>query len=223
MNPHQLAGFCGLLFAVLSCGQDTNGNKGGKATTQQDVKGLISAVEQMQSTRPPTRPPARARTLPSGRKSFGGINVAEPDGWQSATPSSSMRVAEYHMAGAKPQDKEATLAVFAGKMGSVEANVNRWFGQFTPADGGQKGDPGRRWEKMVDGMEVVFVDISGTFAPNMGMSQQGNTPPAENYRMLGAIVDFGPKFFYFKLTGPRDTVGLWTASFEQFIEGIKRD
>ena len=45
----------------------------------------------------------------------------------------------------------------------------------------------------------------------------------ENYRMLGAIVDFGPKFFYFKLTGPRDTVGLWTASFEQFIEGIKKD
>ena len=40
--------------------------------------------------------------------------------------------------------------------------------------------------------------------------------------MLGAIVDFGPKFFYFKLTGPRDTVGLWTASFEQFIEGIKK-
>jgi len=39
----------------------------------------------------------------------------------------------------------------------------------------------------------------------------------------GTIVDFGPKFFYFKPTGPRDTVGLWTASFEQFIEGIKKD
>ncbi|MEE2871570.1 MAG: hypothetical protein VX893_01500, partial [Candidatus Latescibacterota bacterium] len=44
-----------------------------------------------------------------------------------------------------------------------------------------------------------------------GHEPAGNTPPVENYRMLGAIVDFGPKFFYFKLTGPRDTVGLWTA------------
>ncbi len=217
MNPNKLAGFCGLLLAVFSCSQDTDENKGGKPTTQQDVKGLISPVEQMQSTRP------SARALPSGRKSFGGINVAEPDGWQPATPSSSMRVAEYRMAGARPQDKEATLAIFAGKMGSVEANVNRWFGQFTPADGGQKGNPGRRWEKQVDGMDVVLVDISGAFATNMGMSQQGNTPPVENYRMLGAIVDFGPKFFYFKLTGPKDTVALWTASFEQFIEGIKKD
>ena len=122
-----------------------------------------------------------------------------------------MCVAEYRMAGARPQDKEATLAVIAGKMGPVEANVNRWFGQFTPANGGQKGNPGRQWEKQVDGMDVVVVNISGTFAANLGMSQQGNTPPVENYRMLGAIVDFGPKFFYFKLTGPRDTVGLWTA------------
>ena len=134
-----------------------------------------------------------------------------------------MCVAEYRMAGARPQDKEATLAVFAGKMGSVEANVNRWFGQFTPGDSGQKDNPGRQWEKQVDGMDVVVVDVSATFAANMGMSQQGNTPPVENYRMLRAIVDFGPKFFYFKLTGPRDTVGLWTASFEQFIEHIKKD
>ena len=127
------------------------------------------------------------------------------------------------MAGARTQDKEATLTAFTGKMGPVEANVNRWFGQFTPADGGQKDNPGRQWEKQVDGMDVVVVDISGTFAANMGMSQQGNTPPVENYRTLRAIVDFGPKFFYFKLTGPRETVGLWTASFELFIEGIKRD
>ena len=134
-----------------------------------------------------------------------------------------MRVAEYRMAGARTQDKEATLTVFTGKMGPVEANVNRWFGQFTPADSGQKDNPGRQWEKQVDGMDVVVVDSSGTFAANMGMGQQGNTPPVENYRMLRAIVDFSPKFFNFKLTGPKDTVGLWTASFEQFTKGIKKD
>ena len=53
MNPNKLAGFFGLLLTVFSCSQDTDENKGGKPTTQQDEVGLISAVEQMQSTRPP--------------------------------------------------------------------------------------------------------------------------------------------------------------------------
>ena len=95
------------------------------------------------------------------------------------------------MAVAKPQDKEATLAVFPGEMGSVKANVNGWFGKFTPVDGRPKGNPGRQSEKQVDGMDVMLADISGTFDANMGMSLQENTPPVENYRMLGAIVDFG--------------------------------
>ena len=53
MNPNKLAGFFGLLLTVFSCSQDTDENKGGKPTTQRDEVGLISAVEQMQSTRPP--------------------------------------------------------------------------------------------------------------------------------------------------------------------------
>ncbi|MEE2874218.1 MAG: hypothetical protein VX893_15055 [Candidatus Latescibacterota bacterium] len=53
MNPNKLAGFCGLLLTVSSCSQGTDENKGGKPATQQDVEGLISAVEQMQSIRPP--------------------------------------------------------------------------------------------------------------------------------------------------------------------------
>ncbi|MBT6907463.1 MAG: hypothetical protein HOA27_25170 [Gemmatimonadetes bacterium] len=217
MNAKGLTGLCGVLLAIFSCSQDGGENKADKTATQQDVKGLISAVEEMQSNRP------QAIVDPAGKKGLGGINAAVPDGWQAAKPSSSMRVAEYHMAGARPQDEKATLAVFAGNMGSVEANVSRWFGQFSPANGSQSGDHGRRWEKQVDGMNVVLVDISGTFAPNMGMNQQAATPPAPNYRMLGAIVDYGPKFFYFKLIGPKDTVALWAPSFEQFIQSIKKD
>ena len=53
MNPNKLTGFFGLLLTVFSCSQDTDENNGGKPTTQQEEVGLISAVEQMQSTRPP--------------------------------------------------------------------------------------------------------------------------------------------------------------------------
>lgn len=55
----------------------------------------------------------------------------------------------------------------------------------------------------------------------MGMSQPTATP-APGYRMLGTIVDYGPRFYYCKLVGPRDTVLIWASSFETFISNIKR-
>ena len=85
----------------------------------------------------------------------GGLTIRVPEGWQRVPPSSSMRIAEY--AASSPESGEgATLAVFKGNMGPVEANVRRWFGQFTRADGsfprrGRAGswrpraDCGRRW------------------------------------------------------------------------------
>lgn len=216
MRANIRAGFYCLLLSVTACSENT----ADKDATQQDVKALISAVEKMQSKQ--TAPPPPTATV-AGRKSLGGINVAVPAGWQQATPASSMRVAEYHMAGARPQDQEATLAIFAGKMGTVEANIDRWFGQFAPPTGATKGQQGRRWEQQVDGMDAVLIDISGTYAPNMGMNQATDTSPATDYRMLGAIVDFGPKYFYFKLTGPKDTVALWAPSFIEFINNIQKD
>ena len=177
-----------------------------------DLNGLISALDGRR------QPPPRT----ASRDPLQDLHLLVPEGWQQVVPSGSMRIAEYHMAGARPHDPKATLAVFAGKMGSVEANIDRWIGQFTQPDGSATISRAKRWQKTVDGMPVVLVDIPGTYAPNMGMGQGANTAPEPNYRMLGAIVNYGPQFFYFKLIGPNETVALWTSSFETFITNIKK-
>ncbi|NKB68293.1 MAG: hypothetical protein GKR89_14620 [Candidatus Latescibacteria bacterium] len=205
MSPYIRNGLCLLLLAVFGCSQNESDKQSDEA-----IKG--PGLAQLDAVR-------KMRSAQGGRESLGGISVAVPDGWRTVDPSSSMRVAEYHMSGARPQDKDATLAVFAGNMGSVEANVERWFGQFT-RPGGAAESP-RRWQQQVDGMEATLVDIRGTYSPGMGRGT--DAAPAPDYRMLGAIVSTGRTSFYFKLVGPRDTVALWVPIFKEFIGGIKKE
>ena len=45
--------------------------------------------------------------------------------------------------------------------------------------------------------------------------------PEANYRMLAAIVESTKGSYFFKLTGPQETVEAWKGSFEGFVDGIK--
>jgi hypothetical protein len=205
-----------LVLGFVSCSQNYSNDKADKALSKRNLSAVLSVLNKRQVE------PGPNRVLAASQKGLDGIELAVPQGWEKVRPSSSMRVAEYRISGARPQDGKATLAVFAGKMGTVEANVSRWIGQFTQPDGSSTHDKAKRWEEMVDGMRVVFVDVPGTYAPNMGMQQGADTAPAPRFRMLGAIVDYGSKFYYFKLIGPRDTVAIWTLDFEKFIGDIRR-
>ena len=103
----------------------------------------------------------------SGRQALGPLSAAAPKGWVAQQPSSSMRVAQYGLPG---PDGEATLGIFffgPGQGGSVEANIERWHGQFTQGDG--QPAQGRRWTRQVGDIEITGLDISGTFSAGMGM------------------------------------------------------
>lgn len=208
--------FAGLALGILAagCSQNYNDQPAPRALDHKDLQAVMSTLNAQKQTSATVTP------VPTG--GLAGIDLNVPEGWRQVPPSSSMRVAEFRLAGARPNDKEATLAVFAGRMGTVEANINRWIGQFSQPDGSASGSQARRWHKTVDGMPVALVDVPGTYAPNMGMSQGPPPTPEPGFRMLGAIVDYGPKFYYFKLVGPRDTVSIWATSFETFINNIKR-
>ena len=67
-------------------------------------------------------------------KLWGELVPEIPDGWIARTPLSSMRLAEYIL----PSDTGAEkpiLAVFSGIGGTVDENINRWYGQFEQPDG----------------------------------------------------------------------------------------
>ena len=69
MSSKKFPRLSGLLLTVFSFSQDGSENKTDKTTMQQDIKGLISAVEQMQSDRP------QAIVDAAGRKGLGRINA----------------------------------------------------------------------------------------------------------------------------------------------------
>ncbi len=173
---------------------------------------------------PPGHPPVGAGAgagpvtdlKPGQRQSLGGLSVVMPEGWKSTVPSSSMRTAEYLLPGEGGAD--ASLVVFyfgPDQGGSVEANIDRWYGQFTQPDGASTKERSRRTEKSVGNLKVTLVDITGTYT---GGGMGGGSPaPMPGYRMLGAIIVAPRGPFFYKLVGPAATVANWTASFDQYV------
>lgn len=168
------------------------------------------------STTPISTTPAYPSGQASGRQALGPLSAVAPKGWVAQQPSSSMRVAQYGLPGPAG---EATLGIFffgPGQGGSVEANIERWFGQFKQEDG--QPAQGRRWTRQVGDIEITGVDVSGTFSAGMGM---GDTTPQAGYRMLGAIAVHRSGTVFFKMTGPDQTIAQWAVSFDEFLGSLQ--
>ena len=168
------------------------------------------------SATPTNTTPAHPLGQASGRQALGPLSVVAPKGWVAQQPSSSMRVAQYGLPGPAG---EATLGIFffgPGQGGSVEANIERWQGQFSQEDG--QPAQGRRWTRQVEDIEITGLDISGTFSAGMGM---GDSEPQAGYRMLGAIAVHRSGTVFFKVTGPAQTVEQWAASFDEFLGSLQ--
>lgn len=148
---------------------------------------------------------------------LGGITVAAPAGWTAQTPTSSMRRAQYVVEGdAGPA--ECVVFYFTGS-GTIEANIDRWCGQFAQADGSDSRDHAEIDTIDVNGHEVTTFALSGRYIAETrpGSGQRVNNP---NWAVRAAIVPSGDGAFYFKMTGPEQTVTDHAAAFDAMIESI---
>ena len=221
------AWICGVLL-LIGCSQNYSDKKKDGALREQGLQAQSSQAApspQLPAGHPPLGAPGTA-AAPGGaaldlkagdRQSLGGLSAVLPTGWKPTAPSSSMRTAEYQLPGEGAGD--ASLVVFyfgADQGGSLEANIDRWYGQFTQPDGKSTQEHARRWKKTVGKVEVTMVDISGTYTGG-GMGG-GSNAPQTGYRMLGAILVSPRGPFFFKLVGPSTTVDHWNKSFEQYLD-----
>ena len=219
MRGHAMDGLRAVLCALLlaGCSQNYSEKRGEEALRERGLQVPEAGMDEM-------APAPSPRAEAGERHSLGGITAVVPEGWKRMAPASSMRVAEYHLEyGGKGGN--AVVAVFyfgQNQGGSVEANIERWYGQFLQPDGSATTDRARRWERQVGGMKVTLVDIGGTFSGGMGpMGASVEAKPG--HRMLGAILESAIGPFFFKLTGPEETVERWEGSFEQFIGSIEAE
>jgi hypothetical protein len=168
------------------------------------------------SAAPKAPPPAAANPAPAA-----GVVWTDPPGWKRVAPTSSMRKATYLIAPAAGDTAGAELAVFyfgAGQGGSVEANIQRWVGQFA----GVAATDIQRSERTVGSLKAHLVEIpSGSYTDSMASMHGGSTEPKPNYSLQGAIVETPGGPYFFKLTGPKKTVESAKGDFMNLLESVR--
>ena len=142
-------------------------------------------------------------------ESAAGLHWTAPAPWKSegARP---MRAATY-----KVDDAECAVYFFGqGQGGSVEANIDRWKGQFNP--------PNAKVTKVaIHSLPVTRIDAAGAYSGMGGPMAQAPTQP--NYRLLGAIVEGPTGNIFIKFTGPVKTVTANQAKFEALLASFAKD
>jgi hypothetical protein len=155
----------------------------------------------------------------------GGLSLEAPAGWKRVQPKSGIVETEFAIPAEPAADDAAPPApgrmTVMGAGGSVEANIERWYGQFAQADGGSTKDKASTKKLKVAGRDVTLVDIAGIYKDSPGGPfAGGKTIDRPGYRMLAAIVE-GPDGNYFlKFYGPAATVEKHADGFRKMIEGM---
>jgi len=167
---------------------------------------------------------ARAQAVADDVRAFtianGGFSLEAPAGWKQVPPKSGIVETEF----AVPSDGDAAPGrmTVMGAGGSVQANVERWYGQFTQADGSATKDKATTKTLKLAGCTVTLVDVAGTFKDMPGGPfAGGQAVERPDYRMLAAIVETPEKGSYFiKFTGPGATVAKHADGFRKMVEGL---
>jgi hypothetical protein len=149
----------------------------------------------------------------AGRISLNGITLDPPANWESKQPGSSIIAAEFVLPRAQGDDSDGRLTLSTAG-GTLEANLDRWKGQFDP-------QPQEATQEEIDvaGLKVTIVDYSGDFN-----DQRGPFAPAvkrSGYRMIAAVVPIEGQLYFIKATGPKGTIANHADAIHKFIRSAR--
>ncbi|MHC2070301.1 hypothetical protein ACYFX5_22740 [Bremerella sp. T1] len=141
----------------------------------------------------------------------GHLEMDAPEGWKSVKPRVGIIDVEMQVPAAKG-DETAGRVTLMGAGGSIDANIDRWKGQFVKMT-----KEASVKEVTIADQKVHIVELVGDFK-----DQRGPFAPAEvkeGYTMLAAIITTDKLGNYFlKFYGPSTTVD---ANKEKFMEMVK--
>jgi hypothetical protein len=133
-----------------------------------------------------------------------------------------MRAAEYGLEG----EPQAELGVFyfgPDQGGSVDANITRWLGQFTQADGSDTAAKAKRESATFNTVPVTTIEATGNFSGGMAMPGAPAPGAIADAMLLGAIANGPQGPVFFKLTGPRAAVENARDAFRALLESLRVD
>jgi hypothetical protein len=154
----------------------------------------------------------------TNRVQIGILTLEIPEGWIAEQPRSSLRVAQYRLEHVMGDKEDAELAVFNQIGGSVEQNLERWYGQFSQPDGSNSAERAQVEVLKVNDLPVTTVYLEGTLIGSAMMTVGEDKP---DFALLAAIVETAEGPYYFKIVGPVHTVQFWKDRFEALVHSIK--
>jgi hypothetical protein len=223
----------GVLVALVGAGAFAAGQSisPDSSSSQSTIRGLPAATApemnesadkdlgELTEPLPPGHPPIDS-TNPTGPEMVGTgtpaagerpVDWQAPRRWQPVANASTMRIATYRVPRAPGDPDDAELSITQAG-GSVDANAERWIGQFDAS--GQKA--AKRSQRKVGLLEVTKVEVEGTYSGGMGK----DSSPRSGWALLGAIVLLPGMPVFFKLTGPARTVREARAEFDSTIGSL---
>jgi hypothetical protein len=124
-----------------------------------------------------------------------------------------MRAATYPVDGG-----ECAIYFFGvGQGGSVQANLDRWKGQFKAAGG--KPAEAKIDKLTVHRLPVTTIDVSGEYS-GMGGPTAPAAAPVQGYRLLGAIIEGPGGNVFIKFAGPTKAVTANQRKFEELVRSF---
>ncbi len=135
----------------------------------------------------------------------GMFHMTAPADWVRKQPRTRIVEHEFAIPASEGDKNDGRMTVMAAG-GGVDANIDRWFGQFTQPDGGSTKQRAKVKKIAVAGQDVHLVDISGTFKDQAGPWRRPSSVPS--------IGCWPPSFqtkgagdYYIKFYGPQQHGG----------------
>ena len=150
----------------------------------------------------------------------GKLTMAAPESWEKKQPRTRIVEVEFAVPAKEAKTDAARLTMMASG-GGVQANIDRWFGQFEQPNNKATKDVAKVEKMDLSGVPVHVVDITGKFK-DQPRGPFGPTVVKENYRMLGAIIETtNAGTYYVKLYGPAETIHENEKEFKGLIKSLK--
>ncbi|HTA30046.1 MAG TPA: hypothetical protein VK731_06155 [Candidatus Cybelea sp.] len=150
----------------------------------------------------------------------GNFTFTRPPKWEWVESTSQMRKAQLKATDADAKASADVVFYYfgAGGAGGVEANVNRWLGQFAEA----RDQINAKIEHATVGKtKITYVQAEGTYKSGM---PGGPTTPNPGFALIGAILESDGGNVYIRMTGPKEFAKSLVVDFKKMVEsGLKKD
>lgn len=195
---------------------------GGSQPEAPDQTAQQSETPEMPPGHPPMGQQDATSALPTPVMGEGAaLTWTVPADWTDEAPSNPMRQAQFRVPGPGGDGICVVYYFGTGQGGGPQANAERWADQFDQPDGSSSREVLVTEATQAGDMSMLLVEVSGIYKEGGMMMTGGPQQSFPGYMLKGAIVEGPDANWFFKFTGPEETVKANTEQFRALLDSIQ--